>query len=140
MTPKKFEPLPAPGDIVYGLFPEIKGIPSSKPRPALVLAIVKFNDGTSGIRVAYGTSRKANDLHAGEFAITPADGAAYSHAGLSFPTKFDLANQEDLPYTSEWFRVPPAHPFGQSPKLGVLHPSLVRKAQAAFNAARRPSL
>lgn len=138
VTAKKFDPLPALGDIVFSLFPEIKGIPAGKPRPALVLAIVEFEDGSRGVRVAYGTSKKVNQLHRGEFAITPTDGSAYIHAGLSFPTKFDLRKQEHLPYTEQWFRVPPAQPFGQSPKLGVLHPSLIRRAQAAFNAVRPP--
>ena len=135
-TAKMLAPLPAPGDIVYSVFPELKGVPAAKPRPALVVAIIEFDDGTQGVRVAYGTSKKTNQLHSGEFAITSADGPAYSHAGLSFDTKFDLRNQADLPYTEEWFRVPPAQPFGQSPKLGVLHPSLVKRAQAAFNALR----
>ena len=35
----------------------------------------------------------------------------------------------------EWFSVPPAAPHGQAPKLGTLHPSLVRAVQAAFRAA-----
>ena len=137
-TAKMFAPLPAPGDIVYSLFPELKGVPAAKPRPALVVAIIEFDDGTPGVRVAYGTSKKANQLHSGEFAITLADGPAYTHAGLSFDTKFDLRKQEDLPYTEHWFRAPPAQPFGQSPKLGVLHPSLVKRAQAAFNTVRPP--
>jgi hypothetical protein len=49
-----------------------------------------------------------------------------SVAGLSYDTKFDLKQTIDLPYTTEWFSVPPAAPHGQSPKLGTLHPSLVR--------------
>jgi hypothetical protein len=42
-----------------------------------------------------------------------------------------------LPYNDEWFAVAPGAPHGQIPKLGVLHPSLVRRAKAAFNAGRR---
>lgn len=98
------------------------------------MAIVEFDDGKPGVRVAYGTSKKVTELRAGEFAITPADGPAYTHSGLSYPTRFDLKSLEDLPYTDAWFRVPRGQPFGQSPKLGILHPSLVRRAQAAFNA------
>ena len=41
----------------------------------------------------------------------------------------------DLPYTTEWFSVPPRAPHGQTPKLGTLHPSLVLAVQAAFRAA-----
>jgi hypothetical protein len=135
---KQFDPLPALGDIVYCRFPELEDIPASKPRPVLVVGIVEFDDGTPGVRVAYGTSKRVSELHAGEFAITPADGSAYTHSGLSYPTKFDLRKPENLPYTDTWFRVPPGQPFGQSPKLGILHPSLVRRAQTAFNAIAPP--
>ena len=139
MDQRQFEPLPALGDIVYCRFPEVKNVPASKPRPALVMAIMEFDDGSPGVRVAYGTSKKTTELRAGEFAITPADGTAYTHSGLSYPTKFDLRSHEDLPYTDAWFLVPHGQPFGQSPKLGVLHPSLVRRAQAAFNAISAPT-
>ena len=64
-------------------------------------------------------------------------GPAFPHqsAGLSHDTKFDLRQALDLPYTTEWFSVPPTAPQGQNPKLGTLHPSLVRAVQAAFGAA-----
>ena len=61
---------------------------------------------------------------------------AYDAAGLSYDTKFDLKQTLDLPYTTEWFSVSPAAPHGQTPKLGTLHPSLVRAVQAAFRVAR----
>jgi hypothetical protein len=136
VTIRQFAPLPAPGDIVYSRFPVVKGVPADKPRPALVAALIEFDDGVLGVRVAYGRSKKVGELHAGEFAITPVDGAAYGHAGLSYPTKFDLRKQEYLPYTDQWFGVPPGKPYGQSPKLGVLHPSLFRRAKAAHDAVR----
>jgi len=60
--------------------------------------------------------------------------SAYEAAGLSYDTKFDLKQTIDLPYTTDWFSVPPAAPHGQTPKLGTLHPSLVRAVQAAFRA------
>ena len=53
-------------------------------------------------------------------------------ASLSYDTKFDLKQAIDLPYSTEWFVVPPVAPHGQTPKLGTLHPSLVRAVQAAF--------
>lgn len=132
---KAFEPLPEPGDIVYCRFPQTLGNPGPKPRPALVIGLIKFPDGSPGVRVAYGTSQKVNSLKSGEFAMTSADGAAYELAGLSHSTKFDLRNTHDLPYTEEWFRVPPAPAHGQTPKLGSLHANLVRRAQAAFSAS-----
>ena len=133
MPPSAF-PLPAAGDIVYCRFPEKVGKPGPKPRPALVTAIGVLDDGSPAVRVAYGTSQKTAQLRSGEFLISPADGAAYSASGLSFPTKFDLGSLVALPFTDEWFRVPPTPHFGQTPKLGILHPSLVRRAQAAFDA------
>jgi hypothetical protein len=87
------------------------------------------------VLVAYGTSQKTDRLYRGEFRIAPEDGEAFQLAGLSFATKFNFATAVELPYDSRWFAVPPAAPFGQTPKLGVLHPILVRKAAAAWKAA-----
>ncbi len=136
MRPSAF-PLPALGEIVYCRFPEAVGRPGPKPRPALVTALAEFDDGTKGVVVAFGTSQKTTELLAGEFLIAPADAEAYRAAGLSFATKFDLRRLATLPYTDEWFRVPPVPLHGQTPKLGILHPSLMRRAQAAFAAAKR---
>ncbi len=88
------------------------------------------------MEVAYGTSRKVTRLHAGEFAISPADGDAYQTAGLSYPTKFNLKKRVQLPYTPDWFAVAPGAPFGRTPKLGLLHPSLMRRARSAWDTAR----
>lgn len=132
---------PEPGDIAYCRFPE-KGLPgpAPKPRPALVLTVGEI-DGNPAVAVAYGTSQNTARLHSGEFLIGPVDGEAYALSGLSLPTQFDLRSVKKLPYDEQWFRVPPGAPHGQTPKLGVLHPSLMRRAKAAFDAAagtRRP--
>jgi hypothetical protein len=75
-------------------------------------------------------------LHRGEFSILrERHPAAYAAAGLSYDTKFDLTQVLDLPFHGEWFSVPPAAPYGQAPKLGVLHPSLMRALQAAYQVA-----
>lgn len=126
---------PEPGDIVYCRFPE-KGLPGPalKPRPALVLAVGEVDENPH-VEVAYGTSQNTGRLLSGEFLISPADGEAYALSGLSSPTKFDLRTVKVLPYDEQWFRVPPGAPHGQTPKLGVLHPSLMRRAKAAFDAA-----
>lgn len=87
------------------------------------------------VRVAHGASQRTATLHRGEFAIPRTrNSAACEAAGLRHDTKFDLKQALDLPYTTEWFSVPPATPNGQTPKLGTLHPSLVRAVQAAFQA------
>jgi hypothetical protein len=102
------------------------------------LILVVFDDEAPHfeVRVAYGTSQRTTTLHRGEFSILrDRNRAAYEAAGLSYDTKFDLKQAIDLPYTTEWFSVPPAAPHGQTPKLGTLHPSMVRAVQAAFQAA-----
>lgn len=128
---------PAPGDIVWCRFPErqLRG-PGPKPRPALVLAVREFEERPIAV-VAYGTSRKLDQLYAGEFAITPTEWSAYEAAGLSAPTKFNFARTSELDFNGVWFAVPPGAPHGQNPKLGILHPSLVRRAKAAYDAAMR---
>lgn len=111
------------------------GKPGPKPRPALVTGLAEFDDGAKGVVVAYGTSQKTKELLSGEFLIAASDGEGYRAAGLSFATKFDLRRTATLPYTDGWFRIPPVPFHGQTPKLGILHPSLMRRAQAAFAAA-----
>ena len=132
----EFFPPPEPGDIVYCRFPEKElPEPALKPRPALVLAVGEL-EGKPHVEVAYGTSQKTDRLRSGEFLIAPADGNAYALSGLSYPTKFDLRHLKELPYNDDWFRIPPGAPHGQIPKLGVLHPSLMRRAKTAFDATR----
>jgi hypothetical protein len=128
---------PAPGDIVWCRFPQ-DGVPGPGPkaRPALVLSVGE-TDSHAVVIVAYGTSQKTDDLHAGEFAILPANAAGYTAAGLSYPTKFNLGRTFELDYNDVWFSVPPGAPRGQTPKLGVLHASVMRGAQAAYTARRK---
>lgn len=126
---------PTAGDIVWCHFPDNIG-PRPKPRPALILAVFDDNAPQFDVRVVYGTSQRTTMLYRGEFSILrERNAAAFAAAGFSYDTKFDLKQSIDLPYTTEWFSVPPAAPHGQTPKLGVLHPSLVRALQAAFRAA-----
>ena len=134
-SPRWFAP-PRPGDIVWCRFPEELPGPGPKPRPALVLQVGETG-GRPVVEVAYGTSRKVDQLYAGEFAISPADGDAFDAAGLSHATKFNLARTFELDYNDTWFGVAPGAPHGQGPKLGLLHPSLVKRARAALNAVRR---
>ena len=93
--------------------------------------------GDPAIEAIYGTSQKLERLYAGELAITPEDGIAYRASGLSRATKFDMYHSVFLPYNDVWFGVPPGAPHGQTPKLGILHPSLMHRAQAAYAARRK---
>jgi hypothetical protein len=133
----RFFPRPKPGDIVWCKFPEHASLkPAPKSRPALVPKVGE-NAGATWVRVAYGTSQEVDKLFPGEFVIIPSDGDAYSISALSYPTKFNLASTFELPFNEDWFGVPPGAPHGQVPKLGVLHPSLMRRARAAMEAAKK---
>lgn len=125
---------PTAGEIVWCHFPDSIH-PRPKPRPALVLTVFDDDDPEFVVRVVYGTSQRTAELHRGEFAMLRArNPAAYEAAGLSYDTKFNLKQFIDLPYTTQWFSPPPTAPHGQNPKLGTLHPSLVRAAGAALRA------
>ena len=133
----KFFSPPRPGDIVWCQFPLDKRLePGPKSRPALVVKVGEI-DGGPAVAVAYGTSQRIGALHPGEFAITRADREAFAVAGLSFDTKYDLTNVIELPFSERWFAVPPGAPHGQIPKLGLLHPTMVRRAVAAHRAAAK---
>ena len=127
---------PTAGEIVWCHFPD-NITPRPKPRPALVLAVFDDDAPEFTVRVAYGTSQRTTTLHRGEFSILrDRNPVAFQAAGLSYDTKFDLRQAVDLPYTTDWFSVPPAARHGQNPRLGTLHPSLVRAVEAAFRAAK----
>lgn len=135
-TAPRWFPAPNAGDIVWCRFPENKlPRPGPKPRPALVLGVGEYQ-GHTVVEVAYGTSRKTATLYAGEFVIAPSDKAAYEASGLSYATKFNLAATFELDFNDTWFAVAPGAPHGQTPRLGVLHPSLMRRVGAAARAAR----
>ncbi|MDR0777583.1 MAG: hypothetical protein LBE81_13250 [Azonexus sp.] len=127
---------PTAGEIVWCHFPD-DIYPCPKPRPALILAVFDDDAPEFTVRVANGTSQRTTTLHRGEFSILrERNPATYAAAGLSYNTKFDLRQALDLPYNTDWFSVPPTAPHGQTPKLGVLHPSLVRTVQAAFQVSQ----
>ena len=95
---------PTAGEIVWCHFPD-NIHPRPKPRPALILAVFDDNAPQFDVRVAYGTSQRTTSLHRGEFAILQdRNAAAYTAAGLSYDTKFDLRQVLDLPYTSDGAR------------------------------------
>ena len=134
-TEPRWFPAPRAGDIVWCRFPQDKlPKPGPKPRPALVLSVGE-DQGHPIVEVAYGTSQKVNSLYTGEFAIASSDQAAYAAAGLSYPTKFNLIETFELDFNDTWFSVAPGAPYGQTPKLGVLHPSLMRRVEAAARGA-----
>ena len=130
-------PEPTAGEIAWCHFPD-NIHPKPKPRPGLITLVKQDGAGMIFVSVAYGTSKKTDRLYSGEFRIAKDEHpAAYASAGLSYDTKFDLKNTLELPYNDAYFSVPPRAPYGQLPKLGTLHPSMVRIAAAAFAAVRK---
>jgi hypothetical protein len=131
-------PEPTAGDIAWCHFPD-DIYPRAKPRPALILAVFDGDDDDQYVvRVVYGKSQRTTALSRGEFAILQLNHrTAYEMAGLSYDTKLDLKQTLDLPYSSDWFSVPPTAPWGQTPKLGVLHPLMARALEAAYRASRK---
>jgi hypothetical protein len=112
--------------------------PQPKPRPGLIVSTKEDDEGMIFVSVAYGTSQKTDRLFSGEFRISKSEHpAAYANAGLSYDTKFDLRNVLELPFNDAYFSVPSHAPHGQIPKLGTLHPSMVRIAATAFAAASK---
>ena len=128
--------LPAPGDIVWCLFPHIPDFePGPKPRPALVMSVEKREDGEV-VTVVYGTSQNVNRLRLGEMAIVQSlHPAAYALAGLACDTKFDFKAMVELPWTDRYFKAPPRSPYGNNPKLGTLHATVMHAVEAAYRAA-----
>jgi len=130
-------PEPTAGEIVWCHFPD-NIHPKPKPRPALILATKEDEVGLIFVQLAYGTRQKTNRLYSGEFRITKTEHpSAFASAGLSYDTKFDLKSVLELPFNDGYYSVPPHAPHGQHPKLGTLHPSMVRIAAAAFEATRK---
>jgi PemK-like, MazF-like toxin of type II toxin-antitoxin system len=127
---------PAPGDIVWCLFPEVpESDPGPKPRPALVMGVETREDGNV-VRVAYGTSQHLSRLKTGEVAITQEKyPAAYALAGLAYDTKFDFKVIVALPWTDRYFKAPLRNRHGNTPKIGTLHATVLRAVEAAYRAA-----
>ena len=127
-------PEPTAGDIVWCHFPD-NIHPKTKPRPALIISTKEDDEGMIFVSVAYGTSQKTDRLNSGKFRISKSEHpAAYTSAGLSYDTKFDLRKVLELAFNDDYFSVPPHAPHGQIPKLGSLHPSMVWIAAATFAA------
>ena len=112
-------------------FSTVLGKPGPKPRLALVLALSRT---THEVMVAYGTSQKVHKIYPTEFVIDPSD-AGYAISGLSYRTKFNLADRYKLPFNSDWFGPAPGLSASSPlPKMGTLHASYMKAATAAQKA------
>ena len=97
-------------DIVWCRFPELHGsdgpVPGAKPRPALILDIDDRSTPLA-VRVAFGTSKRTDELFSGEFQISPSDGEVFRASGCDGDTKFDLRRAVWLPLDDTWFTAKP---------------------------------
>jgi len=132
--------LPAPGDIVWCLFPEVPDIePGPKPQPALVMRVERRHDGDL-VSLVYGTSKNLTRLRSGEVAITQSKNpAAYALAGLAYDTKFNFKVIVELPWTDRYFKVPTRNLHGNTPKIGTLHATILHSVEVAYRAASERS-
>jgi len=124
---------PMVGDFVWCWFPEAPDTsPGPKARPALVVGVEIRDDGVV-VKAVYGTSQRVDRLKVGEFSMVRSrHPVAFALSGLAYDTKFDFKVVVDLPWSEEFFNVSPRPTYGQTPKLGTLHPSLLRQVQAAY--------
>lgn len=124
------------GEIAWCRFPEKANVIGPKNRPVLILDVSMPEDGSTPVAmVAYGTSQHTDKLFAGEFIVHESNRVAFKLSGLAMKTKFSMMQTAVLPLTDEWFSVAPKEPYGYSPKLGMIHPTLMRAFQAAASAA-----
>jgi len=132
--------LPAPGDIVWCLFPEVPDVePGPKPLPALVIRVDRRQDGDL-VSLVYGTSKNLTRLRSGEVAITQSKNpAAYALAGLAYDTKFNFKVIVELPWTDRYFKVPTRNLHGNTPKIGTLHATILHSVEVAYRAASERS-
>jgi hypothetical protein len=133
-------PEPTAGDIVWCRFPPHESIPGTiKARPTLIIRAIPLEpqDRRCWVVVAYGTSQKTSRIYRDEFLISKfKHPEAYRAAGLSRDTKFCFSKVAKLPFNDIFFAPPPHAPYGETPKLGSLHPIMMSDARAAFGAKK----
>lgn len=121
---------PEIGDLVWCNFPEDARLqPGPKPRPAIVVAVDEKLDGCM-VQVIPGTSQRVDHMLNTTFRI------AFKLAGLTSETKFQFGSMLNLPWTSNFFKVPPLSRHGETPVLGTLHASVMRSFFAAYEAIK----
>ncbi|MCH7554547.1 MAG: hypothetical protein IIC08_00860 [Proteobacteria bacterium] len=120
------------GDIVWCNFPyeDMPGKPGPKPRPAIVrLVFIDILTSRASIEVAFGTSKKTDKLHRGEFLVGSPSGMTC--AGLDLPMKFDLGRTVRLPWARQYFSIKPGN---TRLVMGSLHPTDVLVLRQAVKA------
>ena len=130
----RIKPLPQPknGWLAWCRYPydEDTG-PAVKPHVVLIMA--RYHDPEIGyaVRVVYGTSQQTatGQLRTSHLLISPRDPEAFMLSRLSKPTKFKFEKKAILPWNSDWF------PDDRRIPIGLLHPDMIRMAQACHRMA-----
>lgn len=130
-------PIPTAGDVVLCRFPEDLGDlkPGPKARPAIILAVFApiAAEACYRVKVCYGTSNVSR-IYPHDCPIYEATHPAeFASAGLSYDTKFNAKQMVTLPYTVEWLTISIRPAFGQTPKIGILHPMTVPRLKKAVD-------
>ncbi len=144
MRPRPFLPPPEPGDVLWCRFPEIEGIkPGPKPRPCVAIWVSDpppDSDTPYRVRVVYGTTKIKGKALPHEADIDQVSNpVAYKAAGLSYSTRFNFKKVVVLNYDEMYFdRAPRGENIAPlpSPRMGSLHPSMMRAFSAAYSVVR----
>ncbi len=130
---------PSAGDFV--IFRWIKtdsaGVVTEKTRPAIILRVFEADRPNGFIRVSllYGTT-KGGPLQDHEFSIERArHPAEFARAGLYRDGRFDVLKIQTCGWTDQNFTIPKNPRFGQTPKIGSIHPKTTERLKAAYLAA-----
>ncbi len=130
---------PSAGDFV--IFRWIKtdnaGVVSEKIRPAIILRVFEADRAGSFIRVSlvYGTTR-GGPLQDTEFSIERArHPAEFARSGLYRDGRFDMLKLVTCGWTDQNFAIPKNPRFGETPKIGSIHPRTTERLKAAHLAA-----
>lgn len=124
MAAYPFETLPRPLDVVWSRFPydEQRGVPASKPHPALVFESREFRPHEYSIKVCYGTSNVTRAERAQHFVVS--NESCQIIAGLNKETFFDLGRFKWLPWDSDWFESPDLNKYS-TPVIGrIIEPGI----------------
>lgn len=123
------EEAPTYGSIVWTRFPEVKGVPGPKCRPALVLATglnQKHAPEYATVQVAYGTSNLKLDRPVSQLHLIVQNISALNQFRLPQTTRFDLDQIIWLPWSSRWFQAREGY---LTPKIGDLTSDYIQRLE-----------
>lgn len=133
-------PAPSIGDVVLlkATFRDDNGELRMKVRPAIVLKVNEPNRliPSMSVVVCRGTTSD-RPVQAWEFAVTRSHHRKeFDRAGIDKDTTFKMLDLITVPWNDTCFVIPGNRRFGETPKIGSLHPSSEARLEEAFHQAR----